>query len=103
VVDLAAESGGNVEGVIAGSDLAVPTAAGDGEVTLVGLRDAASAVATDASRLYAKNVANLLALMVVDGAVTPDFDDEVIAGAVLTRDGNVLHAATAEAIEKGRK
>jgi NAD(P) transhydrogenase subunit alpha len=103
VVDLAAESGGNVEGVIAGSDLAVPTAAGDGEVTLVGLRDAASAVATDASRLYAKNVANLLALMVVDGAVTPDFDDEVIAGAVLTRDGNVLHAATAEAIEKGHK
>ncbi|WP_349898645.1 Re/Si-specific NAD(P)(+) transhydrogenase subunit alpha [Parafrigoribacterium soli] len=103
VIDLAAESGGNVEGVVAGTDVAVPTTAGDGAVTLVGLRDPASAVATDASRLYAKNVANLLALMVVDGAVAPDFDDEVIAGAALTRDGSVLHAPTAEAIEKEQK
>ena len=63
VVDLAAESGGNVEGVVAGQDVAVPTAAGDGTVTLVGLKDAPSAMPTDASRLYAQNVANLLALM----------------------------------------
>ena len=99
IVDLAAESGGNVEGVIAGKDVAVPTAAGDGTVTLVGLKDAPSAVATDASRLYAKNVANLLALMTADGQIAPDFSDEVLAGACLTRDGSVLHAPTAAALE----
>ncbi len=100
VIDLAAESGGNVEGVVAGSDLAVPTTAGDGHVTLVGLQDAASAIPTDASRLYAKNVANLLALMTADGQVVPDFDDEIVAGAGLTHNGTVLHAPTAEALKE---
>lgn len=97
VVDLAAESGGNVEGVIAGRDLQVPVEGGS--VTLVGLQDAASAMPSDASRLFAKNVANLLALMTADGTVVPDFDDEVVAGACLTHGGCVLHAATAEALE----
>ncbi|MHB1173017.1 MAG: NAD(P) transhydrogenase subunit alpha, partial [Lacisediminihabitans sp.] len=73
VIDLAAESGGNVEGVVSGRDIEIPVRAGDGQVTLVGLQDAASAIPADASRLYAKNVANLLALMTVDGQVTPDF------------------------------
>jgi H+-translocating NAD(P) transhydrogenase subunit alpha len=98
VVDLAAESGGNVEGAVPGEDILVPTADGRGHVTLVGLKDAPSAMASDASRLYAKNVANLLALMVCDGTVAPDFDDEVIAGACLTHDGAVRHLPTAEAL-----
>ncbi|MGO4189526.1 Re/Si-specific NAD(P)(+) transhydrogenase subunit alpha [Pseudarthrobacter sp. TAF60_1] len=98
VVDLAAESGGNVEGVVPGEDILVPTADGQGHVTLVGLKDAPSAMASDASRLYAKNVANLLALMTRDGTVAPDFDDDVIAGACLTHDGAVRHAPTAEAL-----
>ena len=97
VVDLAAESGGNVEGVLAGRDLQVPVEGGS--VTLVGLQDAASAMPSDASRLFAKNVANLLALMTADGKVVPDFDDEVVAGACLTHGGCVQHAATAEALE----
>ncbi|MET1020527.1 MAG: Re/Si-specific NAD(P)(+) transhydrogenase subunit alpha [Microterricola sp.] len=99
VIDLAAESGGNVEGSVAGSDVLVPTADGSGAVTLVGLKDAASAMASDASRLYAKNVANLLELMTANGVVTPDFADEVIAGACLTDGGVVRHAPTAAAIE----
>jgi NAD(P) transhydrogenase subunit alpha len=98
VVDLAAESGGNVEGVVPGEDILVPTADGHGHVTLVGLKDAPSAMASDSSRLYAKNVANLLALMICDGKVTPDFDDDVIAGACLTHDGAVRHLPTAEAL-----
>ena len=97
VVDLAAESGGNVEGVKAGQDLQIPVAGGS--VTLVGLRDAASAMPSDASRLFAKNVANLLALMTAGGEVIPDFDDEVVAGACLTHAGTVRHAATASAME----
>jgi NAD(P) transhydrogenase subunit alpha len=67
-------------------------------VTLVGLQDAASAMPSDASRLFAKNVSNLLALMTADGQVRPDFDDEVVAGACLTRAGSVQHAATASAL-----
>lgn len=98
VVDLAAESGGNVEGVVPGEDILLPTADGQGYVTLVGLKDAPSAMASDASRLYAKNVANLLALMIRDGKVTPDFGDDVIAGACLTHDGAVRHLPTAEAL-----
>lgn len=96
VVDLAAESGGNVEGVVPGQDIPVPTADGPGFVTLVGLKDAPSAMASDASRLYAKNVANLIALMVRDGALVPDFKDEVLAGACLTHDGEVRHQPTAQ-------
>lgn len=96
VVDLAAESGGNVEGAVPGKEVAVPTADGRGTVTLVGLKDPASAMPADASRLYAKNVANLLALMTRDGVVTPDFDDDVVAGTCLTHDGEVRHGPTAQ-------
>lgn len=94
VVDLAAESGGNVEGTVAGEDLQVHG------VRLVGLRDAASAMPVDASRLYAKNVANLLLLMTHDGRVGIDLEDEVIAGACLTHDGTVRHEATRAALEE---
>lgn len=96
VVDLAAESGGNVEGVVAGEDVSVTV--DGGTVTLVGVKDAPSAIPSDASRLYAKNVANLLALMTADGTVAPDFDDDVIGGACLTRDGRVVHEPTANAL-----
>ena len=98
VVDLAAESGGNVEGSIAGQDVVVPLGDGGraGEVTLVGMKDAASTMPADASRLYAKNVVNLLLLMAADGKVVPDFEDAVIAGACLTHDGVVRHQPTAD-------
>src|SRR4030095_3424160 len=98
VVDLAAESGGNVEGSIPGQDIHIPTADGQGEVSLVWLKDPASAMPADASRLFAKNVANLIALMTREGVVAPDFDDEVVAGTCLTHDGEVRHAPTASAL-----
>ena len=98
IVDLAAESGGNVEGSKPGADLDIPLAGG-GSVTLVGMKDAPSTMAYDASRLYARNVSNLIALMAVDGRVQPDFTDEVVDGACLTRDGTVNHAPTLAALE----
>jgi NAD(P) transhydrogenase subunit alpha len=79
----------------------VPVAGGT--VTIVGMKDAASTMPYDASRLYAKNVANLLALMTKDAAVVPDFDDEVIAGACLTHDGTIRHEPTALAVEAAQK
>ena len=53
-----------------------------GNVTLVGMKDGACTMPVDASRLYAKNVVNLLLLMTSEGQVVPDFDDEVVAGTV---------------------
>ncbi|GAB3678872.1 NAD(P) transhydrogenase subunit alpha [Angustibacter aerolatus] len=89
VVDLAAESGGNVQGVVAGETRQVRHA------TVVGLQDAASAMPADASRLYAKNVANLLALLLDDaGALALDLDDEIVDAACLTHAGAVRHAPT---------
>jgi NAD(P) transhydrogenase subunit alpha len=98
VVDLAAESGGNVEGSVPGEEILVPTADG-GAVTQVGMRDAASTMPVDASRLYAKNVATLLLLMTSEGSVDPDFDDEVVAGSCLTHDGTILHEPTRQLLD----
>ena len=103
VVDLAAESGGNVEGSAPGRDVAVPASAGGGDVTVIGLKDAASALPVDASRLYARNVsAFLLPMTSEDGTVSPDFDDEVVAGTCLTHAGEVRHEPTRLLLEKGR-
>lgn len=99
IVDLAAESGGNVEGAVPGKDVAVKV--DGGTVTLVGMKDAASTMPYDASRLYAKNVSNLLELITHDGKIAPDFEDEVVAAACLTHDGVVRHEPTAEAISTG--
>jgi len=96
VVDLAAETGGNVEGAVPGEDVIVPVTGG--AVTVVGMKDAASTMPFDASRLLGQNIANLVALMTNDGALVPDFDDEVVAGACLTHDGVVRHEQTAAAI-----
>jgi NAD(P) transhydrogenase subunit alpha len=96
VVDLAAESGGNVEGTVAGQEVHV------GGVRLVGMADAASTMPVDASRLYAKNLTNLLALMVRDGALALDLDDEVLAGTCVTHDGVVRHEPTRLLLEGNR-
>ncbi|MGF1664120.1 MAG: NAD(P) transhydrogenase subunit alpha [Kineosporiaceae bacterium] len=94
VVDLAAESGGNVEGVVAGT--AVDVAVAGGTVRLVGMADAASGLPVDASRLLSGNVSALLGLVTADGEVRVDLADEVVAGACLTHSGEVRHAATAQ-------
>jgi len=96
IVDLAAETGGNVEGTVAGVDTAI--AVEGGTVTIVGMKDAASTMPSDASRLLAQNIANFIALMTVEGTLTPDFDDEVVASSCLTHGGEVRHEPTAAAL-----
>ncbi|TDD97553.1 NAD(P) transhydrogenase subunit alpha [Jiangella asiatica] len=93
VVDLAAESGGNVEGSLAGSELDV------GGARLWGGRNVPSQLPVHASRLYAANVVNVVLLMTGDGKVTPDFDDEIVDGACVTHDGVVRHTPTRELLE----
>jgi H+-translocating NAD(P) transhydrogenase subunit alpha len=101
IIDLAAETGGNVEGSKPGQDVSVAVGKSGGTITLVGMKDVPSTMAFDASRLFAKNIANLLELMIEDKKVQPDFEDEVVAGACLTHDGVVRHEPTAEALAAG--
>ena len=55
-------------------------------VTVWGAKDVASSMPLHASQLYARNVSNLLLLMTNDGQVVPDWDDEIVSGACVTRD-----------------
>jgi NAD(P) transhydrogenase subunit alpha len=102
IIDLAAETGGNVEGSVAGKDTPVSVQGKKGEITLVGMKDVPSTMAFDASRLYAKNIQNLVQLMTVDGSLVPDFDDEVVSGACLTHAGDITHEPTREALASAK-
>lgn len=88
LVDLAIERGGNVEGAKAGE--IVETKNG---VKIVGHLNWPSRMAADSSSLFARNLRNFLPLVTAeDGVYAPDWDDEIIQGCALTRDGNVIHA-----------
>ena len=88
VVDLASESGGNVEGSVAGEILTTSNG-----IKIWGGKDVPSQLAYHASMLFSRNVVNLLLLMnkSVDGKATgqiePDFSDEIIDSATLTHNG----------------
>jgi NAD(P) transhydrogenase subunit alpha len=88
VVDLAAESGGNCAASVAGQEVWV------GEVLVHGARNMPSGMPVHASKLYARNVANLLMMMAEDGVVEPDLTDEVLSGCCLTHAGEVRHEPT---------
>ena len=64
-------------------------------------------VAHEASAMYAKNVAAFLLHLVPDGRVRLDLDDEIVAGTLVARDGEVVHpqvlGALEEALEEGKE
>ena len=93
VVDLAAESGGNVEGSVAGKVVRI------GHAQVWGGDNVPAQMPGPASKLYAQNLVNLLTLMTADGAFAPDFDDEVVIGACVTYGGQIMHEPTREALE----
>jgi len=92
IIDLAADSGGNCELSVAGQDVSYKG------VTVVGLTNPPASMPTHASFLYARNIANFLGLLVKDGELAPDFDDEIVAGTCVVRDGTVVHGPTAEVL-----
>jgi len=92
IVDLAGDSGGNTEVTQAGQ-----TVVSDG-VKVISPLNLPSDMATHASQLYAKNVENLLKLLVNDeGELNLDFDDEIVAGACLTHEGEIRNERAREA------
>jgi NAD(P) transhydrogenase subunit alpha len=95
IVDLAGETGGNCELTEPGQ---VVVKEG---VTIVSPLNLPATMPEHASALYARNVQALLELMVDDesGAFAPDFDDEVVAGACITRGGEVVHEGAKRTVE----
>ncbi|MDQ6915506.1 MAG: NAD(P) transhydrogenase subunit alpha, partial [Actinomycetota bacterium] len=92
VVDLAGEAGGNCELSEPGETVVRH------DVTIAAPLDLPSTMAEHASQLYARNIQSLLELMTGDeGALELDFDDEIVAGACVTRGGEIVHEGARKA------
>jgi NAD(P) transhydrogenase subunit alpha len=90
IVDLAAEQGGNCELTQANQEVV------EHRVTIIGHTNLPSTMSHDASTLYARNVAELALLVLKGGKLNVDLNDEIIKGALLTHNGQIVHGPTAE-------
>ena len=95
IVDLAAETGGNCELTVAGETVV------ENNVKIVGPVNLPAALGRHASEMYARNLFNFIKPAIEEGELKIDWDDEVFAQSVLTRDGETKHEATRDAIEGG--
>ncbi len=94
IVDLAAETGGNCELTKAGETVIVH------DVTIMGVTNLPATMPDHASQLYARNVENLVTLMTGEGgALELNFEDDIIKGACITRDGEIVHEGAKKAAE----
>ena len=85
VVDMAAEGGGNCAGTQAGQTVKV------GPATIIGALNLPSKMPVHSSEMYAKNLYNFFSPFIKDGTLTLDWEDDVIKGSCLTRDGQLVH------------
>jgi len=92
VIDIAAEAGGNVEGTEPGKVVV------KNGVQIHGVTNPAGMVPAVASELYAKNLTNLLALLVKDGELAVNFEDDIVKGCNITREGEIVQEATRKAM-----
>ncbi|MEC9405694.1 MAG: Re/Si-specific NAD(P)(+) transhydrogenase subunit alpha [Abyssibacter sp.] len=93
IVDLAAEGGGNCELSEPGSTTTA------GEVTICAPLNVPSMLSEHASEMYARNLLNLMELFIKDGELTLDLEDDVIKGALLTHDGEVVNEQAKQILE----
>ena len=93
IVDLAAEQGGNCE--LSRPDEEVLT---DNGVQVLGPTNLPASAPFHASQMYAKNLANFLQLLVKDGQLVIDMEDEIVDGTIVTRDGRVVCTRVLEAL-----
>jgi NAD(P) transhydrogenase subunit alpha len=92
IVDLAGEAGGNCELSVPGESVLRHN------VKILAPLNVPSTMAEHASQLYARNIQALLGLMLSDaGELALDFEDEVIAGACITRGGEIVHEGAKKA------
>jgi NAD(P) transhydrogenase subunit alpha len=93
IVDIAAEQGGNCELTRAGETTL------HGGVKVIGPVNLPATLPYHASEMYSRNLFNFLKPALQKGELAIDWSDEVFAGAVLTHDGEIKHAATRAAVE----
>jgi NAD(P) transhydrogenase subunit alpha len=92
IVDLAAATGGNCELTEPGETVERH------DVKILGPLDLAAEMPEHASQLYARNVQSLLELLISDeGALNLNWEDEILAGACITRDGEIVHEGAKQA------
>jgi len=95
VVDLVAEQGGNCELTKPGETIVI------GGVTIVGERNLPSKMSIHASQMYSRNMEKLLLYLAKDGEIVWKPDDEIQRGALVLKDGDVVHPQVHEAISTG--
>jgi len=95
IVDCAAERGGNCEMTRPNHRTVT-----DNGVTIFGPTNLAASVPHEASMMYAKNMSAFLMLLVKDGALDIDMDDEIVRGTLVTRGGEVTHKRVIEALSE---
>jgi len=93
IVDMAAESGGNCELTRAGETYRY------GHTIVVGASHLPSSGAVHASELYSRNIYNMLKLVVLDGELALDWEDEVVSSCILTYEGGLYHAPSAALLD----
>ncbi|WP_440221645.1 NAD(P) transhydrogenase subunit alpha [Dokdonella sp. MW10] len=94
IVDIAAESGGNTELSEAGR-----TVVTDNGVSIIGTVNLPATTPIHASEMYSRNLYNFLELSLADGALTLDWDDELIAKTCLTHAGEIRHEPTRQLVD----
>lgn len=87
IVDLGAEGGGNCEPTELGVTKVV------NNVKVIGPKNLSATVPLHASEMYSRNVWNLLSLMSNEGEFELNWEDDILAGCVVTKDGSVVHPA----------
>jgi NAD(P) transhydrogenase subunit alpha len=95
IVDLAAEQGGNCELTQPGKTVEKYG------VSIIGAVNLPATVPVDASLMYAKNITALFKHIYPKPDSIPDFDDEIIKGACITRNGEIVNASIREALQRG--
>jgi len=93
IVDLAADTGGNVEATRPGEVIVL------NGVTVDGTRNVPSTMPVHASQLFSRNVSALLLSLVKDGNLKLDLNDDIVKGACLTHGGEVIHPRAKELLE----
>lgn len=93
IIDMAAETGGNCELTRPGEHYL------HGDTLILGPLNLPSTGAVHASEMYSRNLLNMLQLLLVEGELVLDWDDAIVSGCLLTHDGALYHAATAELLE----
>ena len=95
IIDLTAENGGNCSLTQPGKTITYQG------VIIHGPLDVASQVPNHASQMYARNLFNFMSLLIDDKSdYVPNFEDEIVIGALLTKDGEVMHEDTLELLNK---